>query len=67
MCYNNYNITFFVSHFTDPDEPPAKKKRRSRWGNEETRTSIPGLPTVIPPNMSEGQQRLYLSTFTRTY
>ncbi|XP_019855951.1 PREDICTED: splicing factor 1-like isoform X1 [Amphimedon queenslandica] len=42
------------------DGPPAKKRKRSRWGGEETRTVIPGMPTVIPPNMSEGQQKLYL-------
>ena len=41
------------------DEPP-KKKRRSRWGGEESRTIIPGLPTVLPPNLSEEQQKLYL-------
>ena len=41
-------------------EEPAKKKRRSRWGGEDSRTVIPGLPTVLPSNLSEQQQKLYL-------
>ena len=45
----------------DSEAPPTKKRKRSRWGGEDTRTVIPGMPTVIPPNMSEGQQKLYLS------
>ena len=41
-------------------EEPAKKRRRSRWGSEATKTAIPGLPTVLPANMTEQQQKIYL-------
>ena len=41
-------------------EPP-KKKRKSRWGNEQVKTVIPGLPTSLPANMKEDEQKLYIS------
>uniref|UniRef100_A0A0L8FNC3 Splicing factor 1 helix-hairpin domain-containing protein n=1 Tax=Octopus bimaculoides TaxID=37653 RepID=A0A0L8FNC3_OCTBM len=38
-----------------------KQKKRSRWGNEETdKTIIPGMPTVIPANLSGDQEKQYL-------
>ncbi|CAL1541757.1 unnamed protein product [Lymnaea stagnalis] len=37
-----------------------KKKRRSRWNTEEEKIVIPGMPTVIPSNLSELQQRQYV-------
>lgn len=38
-----------------------QKKKRSRWGNEETdKTIIPGMPTVIPANLSGDQEKQYL-------
>ena len=57
---NNF-IKFLFLYLLASEEPPTKKKKRSRWGGEESRTVIPGMPTVIPPNMSEMQQKLYLS------
>ena len=45
-------------------DEPTKKKRRSRWASEDTRTVIPGLPTVLPSNLSEAQQKLYLCTLS---
>lgn len=43
-----------------------KKKRKSRWGNEEVadKTVIPGMPTVIPANISKEQEKQYLCKFT---
>ena len=41
-------------------EPP-KKKRKSRWGSEQVKTVIPGLPTSLPANMKEDEQKLYIS------
>ena len=41
-------------------EQPSKKKRQSRWGSEESRTAIPGLPTVLSASMSEIQQKSFL-------
>ena len=40
-------------------KPPAKK-RKSRWGNEDVKTILPGLPTILPSNMKEDEQKLYL-------
>ena len=41
-------------------EGPPKKKKRSRWGAEEDKMIIPGVPAVLPSNMNEDQQRIYL-------
>ncbi|RUP38410.1 hypothetical protein BC936DRAFT_138398 [Jimgerdemannia flammicorona] len=40
--------------------PDSRRKRRSRWGDEEKKVNIPGLPTALPPNMSKDQMDLYL-------
>lgn len=53
--------------YIDQEGPANKKRKKSRWGSEESRTVIPGMPTVIPPNMSEGQQKLYLSNYKYMY
>ena len=37
-----------------------KKKRKSRWGTEEKKTFIPGMPTTMPPNLSPEQQQAYI-------
>ncbi|XKL67001.1 hypothetical protein PGB90_010421 [Kerria lacca] len=38
-----------------------KKRRKSRWGAEETdKTFIPGLPTVLPTNLSKEQEEAYV-------
>ncbi|GAU90861.1 hypothetical protein RvY_03221 [Ramazzottius varieornatus] len=40
---------------------PTKKKRRSRWAETtEARAFIPGMPTIIPANLSRDQERIYL-------
>lgn len=46
--------------FPQENEPP-KKKRKSRWGSEEVKTILPGLPTVLPSNLTGEHQRMYLS------
>jgi len=38
-----------------------KRKRKSRWGTEDKRTFIPGMPTTMPPNLSPDQQRAYIA------
>ncbi|XP_065897643.1 splicing factor 1-like isoform X2 [Dysidea avara] len=43
-----------------PENEPVKKRRKSRWGTEETKTIIPGLPTVLPSNLTGEHQRMYL-------
>ncbi|XP_005102932.1 splicing factor 1 isoform X2 [Aplysia californica] len=38
-----------------------KKKRKSRWNTDnDEKTVIPGMPTVIPSNLTESQQRQYV-------
>ncbi|CAJ0763371.1 23480_t:CDS:2, partial [Entrophospora sp. SA101] len=37
-----------------------KRKRRSRWGGEESKVNIPGLPTAITSKMSKEQLDAYL-------
>ncbi|XP_064629160.1 uncharacterized protein LOC135488440 [Lineus longissimus] len=38
-----------------------KKKRKSRWAHDEQdKTFIPGMPTVLPQNLSGDQERQYL-------
>ncbi|CAG8728242.1 26297_t:CDS:2 [Racocetra persica] len=44
---------------TDGSEE-RKRKRRSRWGGEESKVNIPGLPTAITSNMSKEQLDTYL-------
>nr|CAD7403674.1 unnamed protein product [Timema poppensis] len=45
----------------DEREERRQKRRRSRWGGDEKeKTFIPGMPTVLPNNMSKEQERAYL-------
>jgi len=42
-----------------------KRKKRSRWGNEDPgeRLFIPGMPTILPSNLSKEQEEAYLRKF----
>lgn len=48
--------------FPQENELP-KKKRKSRWGSEDIKTVLPGLPTVLPSNLTGEHQRMYLSEY----
>lgn len=38
-----------------------RKKRKSRWGGSETdKVIIPGMPTILPPNLTKEQEKIYL-------
>ena len=37
-----------------------RKKRRSRWGSEDSKVNIPGLPTAITASMTKEQLDTYL-------
>jgi hypothetical protein len=42
-------------------EERKAKRRRSRWGGDEKeKTFIPGMPTVLPTNLSKEQEEAYL-------
>ena len=41
-----------------------EKRRRSRWGADENdKTFIPGMPTILPTNLDSGQEQAYLSEY----
>ncbi|CAH0765887.1 unnamed protein product [Bemisia tabaci] len=45
----------------DREREERRKKRKSRWGKEETdKIFIPGLPTVLPTNLTKEQEEAYL-------
>lgn len=46
--------------FSEFGDGERKKKRKSRWGTEEKKTFIPGMPTTMPPNLSPEQQQAYI-------
>ena len=39
-----------------------RKRKKSRWATDETvdKTIIPGMPTVLPGNLSKEQERQYI-------
>lgn len=38
-----------------------RKRRKSRWGgSEHEKTFIPGMPTVLPTNLTPDQEKAYL-------
>jgi hypothetical protein len=42
-------------------EERRAKRRRSRWGGDEKeKTFIPGMPTILPTNLSKEQEEAYL-------
>jgi len=42
----------------------GRKRKRSRWGDAEVdKAFIPGMPTVLPANMSKEQEELYLRKY----
>jgi splicing factor 1 len=52
------------SNDSDGPSDGRKKKRRSRWNNDEgEKTTIPGMPTTIPPNLSKEQEKQYISEY----
>lgn len=45
-------------------EPERKRRKKSRWGAEETdKTLIPGMPTVLPTNLSKEQEEAYVCEY----
>ena len=45
-----------------------KRKRKSRWaGNDDDKTFIPGMPTMMPQGLSKDQETAYLRKLTLTF
>ncbi|KXJ74390.1 splicing factor 1 [Aedes albopictus] len=43
------------------DDSERRRKKKSRWaGGDHDKTFIPGMPTILPPGMSQDQQEAYL-------
>jgi hypothetical protein len=64
FSYENLNCTTVTStnwNISDGATEERRRKRRSRWGGEETKVDI-GVPTAITYNMSKEQLDTYLCT-----
>lgn len=45
-------------------EIERKKRKKTRWGgSEHDKTFIPGMPTVLPTNLTPDQEKAYLCKF----
>lgn len=54
-----YHVLNFVLGAESREE--RRKKRKSRWGGDEKeKIFIPGMPTVLPTNLSKEQEEAYL-------
>jgi hypothetical protein len=53
--------------FLDKDKESReerRKRRKSRWGgSEHEKTFIPGMPTVLPTNLTPEQEKAYLCKY----
>ena len=66
--FSNKKKNLFPSKITDSrdsgaeSEPRRKKKRSSRWGDTESDKSvIPGMPSILPSNLTKEQEKAYIS------
>ncbi|KAG5881360.1 hypothetical protein JTB14_037102 [Gonioctena quinquepunctata] len=49
------------NHSTGSTEEERKRKKKSRWGgSEHEKIFIPGMPTILPPNLGREQEQAYL-------
>ena len=58
LVVSKAEMLFFFPYFMEASE--RKRKRKSRWGTEDKKTFIPGMPTTMPPNLSPEQQQAYI-------
>jgi len=49
----------------DLDAAAKKRKRKSRWGTDDytDKLFIPGMPTILPANLSKEQEEAYLRKY----
>jgi len=38
----------------------GQRKRKSRWGSAAEKSFVPGMPTMLPSNLTEEQRQIYL-------
>lgn len=56
-------VTFWKSSmlFSGSDANDRKRKKKSRWGGSDLeKTFIPGMPTVLPHNLTKEQEEAYI-------
>ena len=59
----NEVLDFYIESASWPP-PERKKKRKSRWANDEAdKTFIPGMPTVLPADATEDQKEQYIRKY----
>ncbi|KAI7697915.1 Splicing factor 1 [Sarcoptes scabiei] len=51
---------YFDSNSNSNDSFGKKRKRKSRFSDEQEKIFIPGLPTIIPSNLSKQQEEIYI-------
>lgn len=50
--------------FSGSDANDRKRKKKSRWGGSDLeKTFIPGMPTVLPHNLTKEQEEAYICKF----
>jgi splicing factor 1 len=59
----NHGLLIIDSRDSDANEPRRKRKRASRWGDgaDTEKTVIPGMPTVLPTNLTQEQEKAYIT------
>jgi hypothetical protein len=54
----------FVEDREETKEERRARRKKSRWGGGEfDKTFIPGMPTILPSNLSKNQEKAYLRKF----
>ena len=49
-----------VQKSTSSDDRGRPRKKRSRWGQPDAKTVIPGMPAAVPAGLTEQQQKAYI-------
>ena len=59
---HKFDLDYFAGDIKEKESKEERRKRRkTRWGgNEHDKTFIPGMPTVLPTNLTPDQERAYL-------
>lgn len=66
ICSISETITFSygIYSISGSQDDDRKKKKRSRWGgSEHEKIFIPGMPTILPPNLDKQQEQAYLREY----
>lgn len=70
LCGDLYTFYYYEIP-TEPlgsDSSDRKKKKKSRWGGSELeKTFIPGMPTVLPHNLTKEQEEAYICKYITVF